>query len=213
MVVNSGMVNIPIGDTPNDSRHVDTVRVASSNVIDSGNGECAIPHLSTEQVLMPSAITCSDNNDVVDVSNTNMAVHNQIIVVQEPAESAHGGSTNSGCLPSTQPDNPLIVVRGRKSVFVSRFAENTTEAMVKGYIGSKVSASDLEKFNIFKINASRPREISSFKIILPFSLFEKVVDRSFWPEGALVKEFVPRKKITAPISIEQPSSQVNAPKN
>ena len=47
---------------------------------------------------------------------------------------------------------------------------------------------------ILKFNYSEPRDISSFRIIVPVKVFGVLSEQSFWPDGVIVKEFIPRNK-------------------
>lgn len=88
----------------------------------------------------------------------------------------------------------LVVVPPRKTVFLSRFAPDTTvEALVK-FIKNHSKGFDDSDFIVQKFKFSQPRDISSFKIIAPIKLFDILVDKSIWPDGALVREFIHRDR-------------------
>lgn len=82
----------------------------------------------------------------------------------------------------------LRVVPPRKSVFVSRFSSDTTIEDIDYYLKSKLVSN--ANISTYKFSYSQPRSIASFKITVPFDIFDKVLDPCFWPDNALVREFV-----------------------
>lgn len=87
----------------------------------------------------------------------------------------------------------LVVVPPRKTVFLSRLASDTTINDIGDYIRSNCSNIS-DDIAIFKFNYSQPRDISSFKISVPGKFFDEILNKSFWPEGVLVREFVHRDR-------------------
>lgn len=87
----------------------------------------------------------------------------------------------------------LVVVPPRKTVFLSRLASDTTVNDIGDFIRSNYSEIG-DDIAIFKFNNSQPRDISSFKISVPGKFFNDIVNKSFWPEGVLVREFVHRDR-------------------
>ena len=98
------------------------------------------------------------------------------------------------------PTDQLIVVAPRKTIFVSRLHPDTTVDNLRTYIKTKIPNLPDNGIKIFKFNKSQPRDISSFKIITPAKLFNLIVNRTFWPDGLLVKEFVFRET-TNPVNL------------
>lgn len=94
----------------------------------------------------------------------------------------------------------LTVVKPRRTIFVSRLARDTSTDDLLFYVKSKIDV-DLDIL-CFKINADRNRSISSFRLIVPCDIFEKVVDPEFWPLGILVREYIYRENPRSnPISL------------
>lgn len=87
----------------------------------------------------------------------------------------------------------LVVVPPRRIVFLSRLASDTTVDDIGDFIRSNY-ASISDDIAIFKFNYSQPRDISSFKISVPGKFFDEIVNKSFWPDGVLVREFVHRDR-------------------
>lgn len=50
-------------------------------------------------------------------------------------------------------------------------------------------------FTVLKFIYSEPRDIASFRILVPDWIFETLVDRSAWPDGTLVREFIRRERV------------------
>lgn len=87
----------------------------------------------------------------------------------------------------------LVVVPPRRTVFLSRLSAGTTIDDIGYYLRSKLA--DLgDDVVIFKFNFSQPRDISSFKIMVPGKYFDDIVSESFWPEGVLVREYIRRDR-------------------
>lgn len=81
----------------------------------------------------------------------------------------------------------LRVIPPRKQIFISRFAFDTSVDEIDAYIKSKIGKSvDL---NVHKFTYSQMRTITSFKLTVPFEIFNVIIDPSFWPEHVLVREY------------------------
>ena len=94
---------------------------------------------------------------------------------------------------SSSSDLVIIKKRVRKSIFVSRFAASTSINDIVKYISKKTVNPNLEQLvRCFKYNTDITREISSFRITPPEEYFSSLLDTNFWPDGTLVKEFLPR---------------------
>ncbi|XP_037817198.1 uncharacterized protein LOC119607389 [Lucilia sericata] len=91
----------------------------------------------------------------------------------------------------------LKIIPPNKSIFISRFASDTTVEQINSYIKSKLN-SEVD-FTTHKFSYSQPRRITSFKINVPCD--EQIVNPEFWPENTLVREYefkeYPRKQHVA----------------
>ncbi|KAH8337523.1 hypothetical protein KR067_009452 [Drosophila pandora] len=83
----------------------------------------------------------------------------------------------------------LRAVAPRKAIFVSRLMPDATVDDVRSHLLKhlKVAPNDLA---VFKFNFKHKRNISSFKIVIPESYFEKALDPSAWPEHSIIHEFL-----------------------
>ena len=87
----------------------------------------------------------------------------------------------------------LVAVAPRKTIFLSRLASDTSENDVAHYIKTKING-DINDISITKFNFKNPNRVtSSFKIFLPIDKFNILINNSFWPDNALVKEFIYRE--------------------
>lgn len=102
----------------------------------------------------------------------------------------------------------LIVVPPRRTVFISRLSAETSVDKVKFYIKSHCADFNENDFKVFKFNSSQPRDISSFKVVVPDKSFNTLVNTSFWPQGVLVKEFIFRDRPRRPATVD-----LHLPKN
>ena len=114
---------------------------------------------------------------------------------------------NIGTGPSSS--NQLIVVAPRKTVFISRLHPNTSTDNIRDYVKSKINDLSDSDLKIFKFNSSQPRDIASFKIIVPNKFLNFIVNNSFWPDGILVKEFVFRERPYIPRTVNIPPASKN----
>lgn len=100
----------------------------------------------------------------------------------------------------------LVVVPPRKTVFISRLSADTSVEQISQYLRLHAVDFNASDWKVLKFNYSEPRDISSFRIIVPERLFRVLVNQSFWPPGVLVREFVPRNNSRrAPPVVLQPS--------
>lgn len=102
----------------------------------------------------------------------------------------------------------LVVVPPRRTVFISRLSADTTADKVACYIKSHCPELNGSDVKVFKFNSSQPRDISSFKVLVPDKIFETLVHNSFWPQGILVKEFIfrDRPNRVAPVDLHLPKN-------
>lgn len=87
--------------------------------------------------------------------------------------------------------NPLRAIPPKKAVFVSRLAYETSTEDVNWFIKSKIGLN--AEISTRKFNYSQPREISSFKVVVPDQYFNTLLDPSFWPINTFVREFTARQ--------------------
>lgn len=86
-------------------------------------------------------------------------------------------------------ENQICVIpQEKKSIFISRFAFETTAEDIDDYIKSKLDRT--ADINTKKFTYLQPRSITSFKITVPADLFDQLVDPVFWPNNTLVREFI-----------------------
>ncbi|KAH8321763.1 hypothetical protein KR067_000464, partial [Drosophila pandora] len=98
----------------------------------------------------------------------------------------------------------LRAVAPRKALFVSRLMPDATvDDPLKPSCPLKLDPNELA---VFKFNFKHKRSISSFKIVIPESYFEKAVDPSAWPEHSIIHEFLAKDPLN-------PNHVDPAPKN
>lgn len=100
---------------------------------------------------------------------------------------------------STENHTPLPTQNGKlriaqkppklKSIYVSRLDINTDENEVKTYLSNVAGPDIVKDLKIFKLNSSRNKYFSSFKIICHEAVFE-MITRFFIDDGAIAREFV-----------------------
>ncbi|KAL9911509.1 uncharacterized protein ACN427_005676 [Glossina fuscipes fuscipes] len=94
----------------------------------------------------------------------------------------------------------LTAVPPRKAIFLSRLAPETLVDNIKNFLATKVPSVNLKRVSIFKMALSQARAISSFKILVPtensdmFLNSDMLLNKSLWPVGSLIKEFIPRDR-------------------
>lgn len=104
---------------------------------------------------------------------------------------------------------PLRAIPPKKAVFVSRLAFETSSEDINFFIKSKISM-DAE-ISTYKFNYSQPREIASFKIIVPDQYFNMLLDPNFWPTNTFVREFTARQNSVSTARL--PLRKTNVSKN
>lgn len=119
--------------------------------------------------------------------------------------------------PSTSKDinqrepRQLNIIPPKKSIFISRFAFDTSADDIDSYIKMKLKFSPdiLTK----KFTYSGPRNITSFKVSVPFDLYEQIVDPGFWPNNTLVREYIIKENPRTNNIVRLPSREHSNPKN
>jgi len=100
----------------------------------------------------------------------------------------------------------LRVVNPRNQIFISRFAEETTENDIISYIKENVGRPEMA-VTVYKFKFADKRSISSFKITVPHELFDTLVNNDFWPVNAVVHEYVHRGSSSAIRPLPQRASK------
>ncbi|KAL9874405.1 uncharacterized protein ACN427_012899 [Glossina fuscipes fuscipes] len=88
----------------------------------------------------------------------------------------------------------LTAVPPRKAIFVSRLAPETSVDNIKSYLATKVPSVKLKRVSVVKMAPSQARAISSFKILVQTENKLNRLNKSLWPVGSLIKEFIPRDR-------------------
>ncbi|XP_065368733.1 uncharacterized protein LOC135961166 [Calliphora vicina] len=107
--------------------------------------------------------------------------------------------------------HPLRVIPPKKTIFISRFAFDTSIDDIEYYIKTKLNL-DVEMV-IYKFKYSQPRTIASFKIMVPPEIFDHLIDPRFWPDNALIREYVYRDNQRSANTVHLPSRSTNFSKN
>lgn len=156
-----------------------------------------------EVFLSPAPIPTGEINNVgnVDANIIEEISERQVglnIMDDGAAVSGSNGSLNgSAGIQNTNTKNlmgSLVVVPPRKTIFISRLSHDTSVEKLEEYLKNMCSDFNNTDCKVFKFNYSQPRDISSFKIIVPDKIFHTIIMESFWPTGVLVKEFIPRDR-------------------
>lgn len=133
----------------------------------------------------------------------------------ETSSGPHSSTSNNAEVVPKQ----LTVIPPNKSIFISRFASDTTVEDIMYYIKTKLS--DVADIHLKKFTYSQPRIITSFKLTVPSHLYEQIFDSNFWPINTLIREFEfkvnPRRKNIAKLPSRNPNDKKliinNTPKN
>lgn len=102
----------------------------------------------------------------------------------------------------------LVVIPPRRTIFISRLSAETSVDKVIYFIKSHLSNFNENDLKVFKFNNSQSRDIASFRVLVPEKIFNTLVSNSFWPQGVLVKEFIPRDRPrrAAPVDLGRPKN-------
>lgn len=133
-----------------------------------------------------------------DIRDERIAVTDSNVLVIDSSDEPIAISPNSS--------NNLVVVPPRKTIFISRLSHDTPVGSLVDYIKQHCKDYNDKDCKVFKINYYQPRDISSFKIVVPEKLFHTIVTETFWPAGVLVKEFIPRDRQGRTSRINLPTS-------
>lgn len=98
----------------------------------------------------------------------------------------------------------LGVVMPNKVIFISRLTPSTTIDDIAKYIHERLPQLT---FSLYKYDFSYERSVASFKISVPESAFDTLLQRDFWPRGLVVREFQikPRRNMQA-IDLANPNN-------
>lgn len=155
---------------------------------------------------LPKTAVIPDKQSTRDTNLNNCnTIPSNIEIVMDPTS-----STSSNANRDNVPKQ-LIVIPSKKSIFVSRFAAETSTIDIDHYIKTKLNFN--ADISSFKFSYSQPRDITSFKIMVPNDLFEKIVNPGFWPENTVVHEYVYKNNSRANNIVRLPSNDTTNPKN
>lgn len=164
----------------------------SSNVL-------GIPNSNEDPAIFLSPAQ-TPTGEINNVENIDAIIERQIgfdIVDDGVAVSGSNGALNGEQSTNTNTINligNLVVVPPRRTIFISRLSHDTSVETLEDYLKKMCSDFNNTDCKVFKFNYSQPRDISSFKIIVPDKIFHTISMESFWPNGVLVKEFIPRDR-------------------
>mgnify|MGYP003557574377 FL=1 len=109
----------------------------------------------------------------------------------------------------------LKIIPPNKSIFISRFAFDTSTADIDNYIKSNINIKAENFISIKKFTYSEQRNVTSFKLTVSFDLYDKLIDPSFWPDYTFVREYIikdnPRRNniVRLPSSLNSNSNPKN----
>lgn len=150
----------------------------------------------------PNLSNLGRTNQIFDTLSQKVATTGS---VPKPVEVETGASPSQ--VSQTIPEMcELVVVPPRKTVFVSRLSADTSVEKIVSYLRNHLTDFNDNDCKVLKFNYSQPRDIASFRIIVPEKVFSILVNKSFWPSGVLVREFIPRDRPRRTAGVElQPS--------
>ncbi|XP_037812258.1 uncharacterized protein LOC119604007 [Lucilia sericata] len=137
---------------------------------------------------------------------------------------AMGVDTGTACIPAISENLPVIqptrasdsihslrVVLPKKTIFISRFAFDTSTDDIEYYIKTKLNRE--VDIIIHKFKYSQPRTIASFKVMVPSEIFDHLINPNFWPENALIREYIYRDNQRPSNTAQLPSRSTILSKN
>lgn len=113
-----------------------------------------------------------------------------------PGQNALGieSSESSGLVQGAITIRPARLPR---SVFISRIHPDTTEGEVVDHLSSRIGAPH-SMIACRRINSQRCANnrsfTASFKVLVPEELFQATLSPDIWPNGSIVREFIPRSQ-------------------
>lgn len=145
-------------------------------------------------------------------ATSNMANVSQVFINVDNRERSFTQTIDLASSSRASGPRKLTVIPARKTVFVSRFAPDTTTDDIDFYIKSNLEG-DHHNLNIYKFKSSSSNHLSSFRIIVSEDIFSKIVEPKFWPDRALVKEFIQRSRRRRPNLAKLPQKSETSSKN
>lgn len=169
----------------------------SDHIITQSNNHDTMAKKShpTPQSVMMTAPPTIVLDDAVTMNNSN-EIQNPPINPPVPLNFTASTSKSVSAINNPIP-NILKVVSKKKTIFAARFAAETTEDDVAYYVKNKLGANI--EVNVFKFKYFEKRSKSSFKVIVPEEVFETVVNPDFWPEKAIIHEYLYRESVQSNI--------------
>lgn len=162
------------------------------------------------------AVVAADTGDLASNAPESAESHTPNNTGEEPQSLEPVGARSSshnildgreGC-PSAHRE--VTAVPPRRAVFVSRLHSSLTEDDIIFYIKSKLESLSSKSCDIniivYKFNFKQVRDISSFKISVPDSYVDELLNPSFWPVHSVVHLFTNK-------SNNLPASAKNSTKN
>lgn len=114
-------------------------------------------------------------------------LHSLLVPEQgSPMTPSHNTNTVVCSIPELKMSKPP------KSLFISRLDANTTSLEVAAYIKAKcgIPEHDMTAIRCVKLSSNRDTAfVASFRVYIPDEYFVTVLDRHFWSEGLIVREY------------------------
>ena len=133
-----------------------------------------------------------DESTATSHGNVEQNVSNSLQITAVGNAGVNNGTSRSRSRHITRINAPKaakfhIVPPNAKTIFVSRFAADTTCKQIIDFVCENLP--EKTQVSVIKIKTKPGREKLSFKITVPEKFFDTVVDSSFWPEHTLVREY------------------------
>jgi len=150
--------------------------------------------VSGDTVSQPVKQDKSNSGDTVTEEKIKFAetldvAHSGYATVKEPSVNNWHQNSAPVALPIIPIPDILRAVPPMKAVFVSRLTTSTTEDALKHYIVAKLSYPDPDDIVVRKIYNKQRRKISSFKVLAPDLIYNRILSPEFWPDHIVVHEF------------------------
>lgn len=203
----------------------------TSNNYDLPFGDSVVSPAASPSILMKDSDNCSlrysislsdelaDNGFITEPlaspqsTNYNHSTDSNVAVRKKRASNKRKKKAITPKNPQSRPANkqlkaPPVPTSAplSKNVFISRLKGDLHDHDVLEYIFNSLEGiSPINKDTLFCKKISKlGSSVGSFKVNVPFALFDVVVSPSFWPARTLVKEFVPRVA-DLPRAVPQPT--------
>lgn len=170
---------------PRSSNNVVTVNNVDNNSVQSTN--IVVNTVNSVNTVLSNRSN-SSNNSAINTLQTKKTVSSSA----QPINTVQTKKSGSSAAQPNLAPRQLRVVRPRRTIFISRLAPDSIDLDLIHYVNSKFG--ETLDIHCVKINPIRARGISSFRLTVPYELFDKIVDPEFWPLGILVREFVHRER-------------------